>query len=66
MKNPINLENSQVISTLVYEKSFGGVGGSETKYSYSTAIGLFNSLVNFILIVTVNKISSKLGETSLW
>lgn len=66
MQNPINLENSQVISTLVYEKSFGGVGGSETKYSYSTAIGLFNSLVNFILIVTVNKISSKLGETSLW
>lgn len=66
MQNPINIGESQVISTLVYEKSFGGVGGMETKYSYSTAIGLFNSVVNFILIVTVNKITSKLGDTSLW
>lgn len=66
MQNPINLKESQVISTLVYEKSFGGAGGSATKYSYSTAIGLFNSVVNFVLIVTVNKITSKLSETSLW
>ena len=60
------MTHQQVISTLVYEKSFGGSGGMETKYSYSTAIGLFNSVVNFVLIVTVNKITSKLGETSLW
>ncbi len=66
MQNPINISESQVISTLVYEKSFGGSGGLETKYSYSTAIGLFNSVVNFVLIVAVNKITSKLGETSLW
>ena len=66
MQNPINLKNSQVISTLVYEKSFGGTGGMETKYSYSTAIGLFNSIVNFVLIVAVNKFSSKVSETSLW
>ena len=66
MQNPINISESQVISTLVYEKSFGGSGGMETKYSYSTAIGLFNSVVNLVLIVAVNKITSKLGETSLW
>ena len=66
MQNPINIKYSQVISTLVYAKSFGGAGGLETKFSYSTAIGLFNSLVNFILIVVVNKISSKVSETSLW
>jgi len=35
-------------------------------YSLSTAIGLFNSAISLILVITVNKIAKKLTETSLW
>ena len=35
-------------------------------YSFSTAVGLFNSVINFILLISVNKISKKVSETSLW
>jgi putative aldouronate transport system permease protein len=38
----------------------------EMSYSYSAAVGLFNSIVNFSLLVVVNKMSRKLTETSLW
>lgn len=54
-------ETADVISTFVYRK-----GLVENNYSYSAAVGLINSVVNFILVVTVNKISNKVGETSLW
>ena len=36
------------------------------QYSFSTAVGLFNSFVNLILLVLVNGIARKLNETSLW
>ena len=54
-------ETADVISTFVYRK-----GLIESNFSFSAAVGLFNSLVNFILVVAVNKLSSKLSETSLW
>ena len=38
----------------------------EERYSYSAAIGLFNNLINFILLVVVNKLSKKLSGSSLW
>lgn len=63
MQNALNLEKSEIIPTYVYKV---GLAAGVPDYSYSTAIGLFNSVVNCILIVTVNQISRKVSETSLW
>ncbi len=63
MQNPLNLRTSEVISTYVYKVGLASPMGN---YSYSTAIGLFNSVVNFILLVIVNQIAKRVGETSLW
>lgn len=59
--NPATYETADVISTFVYRK-----GILEMSFSYSTAVGLFNSVISFILVVTVNRISRKLTESSLW
>lgn len=64
MQNALNMDASSIISTYVYQVGLASTG--TTNLSYSTAIGLFNSVVNMILIVTANKISGKVGETSLW
>lgn len=61
MQSGLNLTTSEVISTYVYK-----VGLINAEYSFSAAVGLFNSLINFILLITVNKISRKTTETSLW
>lgn len=61
LQNNLNMSASDVIATYTYR--CGLVGG---EYSYSAAIGLFNSIINFILIITVNNISKKYSETSLW
>ncbi|MDR2536209.1 MAG: ABC transporter permease subunit [Treponema sp.] len=59
--NPSTYETADIISTYVYR-----VGLLEQNWSYSTAIGLFNSVINFSLLLAANKISSKVSETSLW
>ena len=59
--NPAIYDTADVISTFVYRK-----GILESSYSYSTAIDLFNSAINFTLLVFVNKFSKKVSETSLW
>lgn len=64
MQNTLNMSASEVIST--YSYSVGLAGGANTNMSYATAIGVFNSLVNLLLLVLVNKISRKVSETSLW
>lgn len=64
MQNSMNLETSQIIATYVYEVGLSGTGISN--FSYATAIGMFNSLINLILIITVNQISRKVSDTSLW
>lgn len=61
MQNTINQNQSEIISTYVYK-----LGIVQTQYSFSTAVGLFNSVINLILIVSVNRIARKLGDTSLW
>jgi multiple sugar transport system permease protein/putative aldouronate transport system permease protein len=61
MQNPINMATAEVISTFVYK-----VGLQNANYSFSTAVGLFNSVISFILMITVNQISKKLTETSVW
>jgi putative aldouronate transport system permease protein len=63
MQNQLNLSTSEVISTYVYKM---GIMSQFPNYSYATAIGLFNSVVSFILLIIVNAIARKLTETSLW
>jgi putative aldouronate transport system permease protein len=64
MQNNLNLRTSELISTFVYKQ--GLAAGGPTDFSYAAAIGLFNSLINLVLIILVNKIANKLSETSLW
>ena len=61
MQNDLNINRSEVISTYVYQ-----VGITQAQYSYSTAVDLFNAVINVILLLVVNKISKKLTQTSLW
>ena len=61
MQNDQNIRYAQVISTYVYE-----MGLLKNQVSYSSAIGLFNSIISLVLLFSVNKISQHLGETSLW
>ncbi|WP_052487220.1 ABC transporter permease [Gordoniibacillus kamchatkensis] len=61
MQNPLNQTASEVISTYVYK-----VGLLGANFSFSAAIGLFNSVVNFVLLIVVNTAAKKLSSTSLW
>ena len=60
MQNDLNLGMSEIISTYVYK-----VGLANAQYSYSTAIGLFNNVVNVAILLTVNKIADKVSGTAL-
>lgn len=60
MQNDLNLSASEIISTYVYK-----IGLANAQYSYSTAIGLFNNVVNVIILMTVNKIADKLSGSAL-
>jgi putative aldouronate transport system permease protein len=61
MQTPLNTPVSEIISTYVYK-----IGIQQTNFSFATAIGFFNSVVNLILIASVNAIAKRTGETSLW
>jgi len=61
MQNNLNLVSSEVISTYVYK-----MGIISQQYSYSSAIGLFNTTVNLVLLLLVNYFSKKINETGLW
>ena len=61
MQNSFNINVSEVISTYVYK-----VGIGQGQYSLSAAIGLFNSVVNFIVLIIVNAISRKVSKNSLF
>lgn len=61
MQNPLNISVSEVISTYVYK-----VGLINMNYSFSTAVGLFNSVINLVLILFVNQIAKRFGGTSLF
>ena len=61
MQNALNLGTSEIISTYVYK-----IGLLYNQYSYSTAINLFNSVVNCILLITVNGLVKKMTDTALW
>jgi putative aldouronate transport system permease protein len=59
--NPVTYQTADVISSFVYRK-----GILEFNFSFSTAVGLFNSTVNLLLLVTANTISRRINGTSLW
>ncbi|MCI8600662.1 MAG: sugar ABC transporter permease [Oscillospiraceae bacterium] len=61
LQTDLTFETSDVISTLVYRK-----GLEEANYSFSAAVGLFNSVINCFLLITVNQISKKLGDVSMF
>ena len=54
-------DTADVISTYVYRQGIGS-----QNYSYATAVGLFNSLIAFVIVFTANRLSRKLTETSVW
>lgn len=61
MQNDMNLIKSEIISTYVYK-----IGLVNAQYSFSAAVGLFNSVVNAALVITVNRIAKRFGEVGLW
>lgn len=65
MQLSTNLSQSEIISTYVYRVSFPDFGGIP-QFSYATAIGLFNSAINIIILTLANFISRKVSDNSLW
>lgn len=61
LQNSLNLTTSEVISTYTYK-----VGLLQAQYEYSTAIGLFNNVVNFAMVLLMNKVSKLVSGNSLW
>ena len=63
MQNSLNLNVSEVIDTFVYKMGLGSQGAD---FSYSTAIGLFQALIGFVLIMITNKLSKIISNNSMW
>jgi putative aldouronate transport system permease protein len=61
MYSPATYETADVISTYVYRR-----GILNAEYSFGAAVGLFNSVINFLLIILVNRISKKITDIALW
>ncbi|NOU76704.1 ABC transporter permease subunit [Paenibacillus sp. LMG 31458] len=61
MQSDLNLSTSEIIPTYVYTQ-----GIQKAQYSFSAAVGLFNSVINVLLLITVNRVARKITETSLW
>lgn len=61
MQNDLNILGSEIIATYVYKMGLQGGG-----YSFGTAVGLFNSVINCILLVSANTVSKKMGSQGLW
>lgn len=61
MQNPANYSVSEIISTYVYK-----IGIKQAQLSLSTAIGLFNAVVNFMLLMVVNTVAKKASQISLF
>ena len=63
MQNNLNSSVSEVISTYVYKQ---GLQSTIPQYSYASAIGLFTSVINMVLLLVVNWTTKKLSGNSLW
>jgi putative aldouronate transport system permease protein len=61
MQNPLNLSTSEVIQTYVYK-----TGLLQAQYSFSAAVGFFNAVINFIILITFNQLAKRVSGTGLW
>ena len=61
MQNPLNTSISEVISTYVYK-----IGLKNQQFSFSSAIGLFNNVINFIILILANTTANKITGSGLW
>ncbi|MEK3883264.1 ABC transporter permease subunit [Paenibacillus sp. PL2-23] len=61
LQNQLNMDSSEVIQTYVYRS-----GLLQAQYSFSAAVGLFNSVINLLLLVSINSIARRVSQTSLW
>lgn len=61
LQNPLTYDTSDIVSTYVYRRGLGNM-----EYSFATAVDLFNSIVNIILLCSANWFSKKVSEESLW
>ncbi|TMV45846.1 sugar ABC transporter permease [Paenibacillus mesophilus] len=61
LSNPLTYETADVISTFVYRR-----GVLNQDYSFATAVGLFNNVINLVLLIGVNALSRRLSQSSLW
>ncbi len=61
MYKPITYDTADVIATFTYRK-----GLEDFDFSYSTAVGLFSNVINFILLIITNMVARKISDTSLW
>jgi putative aldouronate transport system permease protein len=61
LQTPLNLSSSEIIATYVYKN-----GLLDANYSFAAAVGLFNSIINFLLILIVNFIAKRVSDTSLF
>ena len=59
--NPLTYDTADVLQSFIYRR-----GLQEFDWGYSTAAGMFNSVINTILLISANKISNKVSETALW
>ena len=59
--NPLTYETADVLSSYVYR-----IGLTKMQYSFATAVGLFNSVINIMLLIVANSISKRVSENSLW
>jgi putative aldouronate transport system permease protein len=62
MQNNLNLSSSEVISTYVYKMGLRGTA----QYSYAAAVGLFNNVINLVLLTACNSVTRRLNGSSLW
>jgi ABC-type polysaccharide transport system permease subunit len=70
-QNTLNISSSQIIDTYLFTIGLGGgipgaASGGIPDFSYAAAIGMTKSIISLVLVVIVNKISSKVSDTSLW
>ena len=61
MQNDLIADVSEIISTYVYK-----IGLTNNQFSFSTAIGLMNNVINFVILVAANKLANKLFGSGLW
>lgn len=61
LQTPMNQPAAEIIPTYVYK-----MGLQQAQYSFAAAVGLFNAVINLILLVAVNKFAKKLSGTGLW